>query len=159
MKALFMLLCFTLISANFPPTLSIIDDDPWVGTWKLNVTTCKTDPQRPLNIKSRTDVRTRDGEWITLKTEVETTDGRKATNEVRFKRDGQDYAGTAGNTVAVKLVAPDELHFTFKREGKIVSTGVYKLAPDGQSYTATIKGLDARGEPSTLIAVLEKQVK
>lgn len=102
-------------------------------------------------------MRTCEGEWITTKSEVESTDGRKALSEVRYKRDGQDYAGTAGNTVAVKLVAPDELHFTFKREGKVVSTGVYKLAPDGLSYTATIQGLDVRGEPYTLIAVLEKQ--
>lgn len=157
MRYLFLILTLTLIPADLPATLSTIVDDPWVGTWKMNIAKCKTDPQRPLNIKRRTDVRAREGEWITTKTEVESTDGRKATNEVRYKLDGHDYAGTAGNTIAVKLVALDELHFTFKREGQVVSTGVYKLAPDGWSYTATITGLDARGEPYTLVAVVEKQ--
>jgi hypothetical protein len=158
MKDLFLLLALTLALANTrSPAAPVGTDDPWVGTWKMILAKSKTDPERPLNIKSRTDARTRDGDWITTKTEVESTDGRKATNEVRYKLDGQDYLGSAGNTVAVTCVGPNELHFTFKRDGKVVSTGVYKLAPDGRSYTATLKGLDAKGEPYTFVAVMEKQ--
>jgi hypothetical protein len=153
MKYLFLLLTLLLRPGGVPATT----DDPWVGTWKMNVAKCKTDPTRPLNLKSRTDVRTRDGEWLTLRKEIESTDGRKATNEIRYKLDGQDYAGTAGNTIAGQCVGPDELHFTFKRDGQVVATAVYKLAPDGRCYTATIRGVDAKGEPYTLIAVMEKQ--
>lgn len=153
MKNLLLLFALMLTLTTVPAR----SDDPWIGTWKMNTAKSKTDPARPLNIRSRTDVSTCEGEWITTKSEVESTDGRKALSEVRYKLDGQDYLGSAGNTVAGTRVGSEELHFTFKREGKVVSTGVYKLAPHGQSYTATIKGLDAKGEPYTLIAVAEKQ--
>lgn len=155
MKSLFLLLILLPWHADVP--VNFAADDPWVGTWKMNVAKSKSDPARPLTIKSLTDVRTREGEWIVLKKEVESTDGRKAINEIRYKLDGQDYAGTAGNTIAGQRVGADELHFTFKREGKVVATSVYKLAPDGCSYTTITKGIDAKGEPCTFVAVMERQ--
>jgi hypothetical protein len=44
-----------------------------------------------------------------------------------------------------------------KKDGKVVSTETRVVAKDGKSYTTTVKGKTAKGEPIDVRMVFDKQ--
>jgi hypothetical protein len=63
----------------------------------------------------------------------------------KFKLDGKDYPGLFGQTAAWKQIDSTTWEETDKLNGKVLSTGTYKLSPDGKSLTARGKMLKPEG--------------
>ena len=57
----------------------------------------------------------------------------------KFKMDGKEYPGLFGQTSAWKQIDASTWEETDRLNGKVLATGIYKLAPDGKSLTATGK--------------------
>ena len=63
----------------------------------------------------------------------------------KFKLDGKEYPGLFGQTAAWKQIDANTWEESDTLNGKALSTGTYKLSPDGKSLTATGKMLKPEG--------------
>lgn len=53
--------------------------------------------------------------------------------------------------------ATSSFGFTIKKAGKVTSTGTNVVSKDGKTFTQTLKGTNASGQPTSSVAVFEKQ--
>ena len=129
-----------------------------LGKWTLNVNRSVYSPGPP----PRSQVRTYSTEGDRFKAVIETLQplGTKTTAEYVARFDGKDYPLT-GNADAdtVALTRVDDLSFdaTLKRRGKVVTTVRNAVSKDGTTMTVTSKGTNARGQPTSSVAVFFKQ--
>lgn len=129
-----------------------------VGKWTLNVNKSVYSPGPP----PRGQVRTYATEGDRFKAVIETTQplGMKTRAEYTARFDGKDYP-LSGNADAdtVALTRVDDLTFdaTLKRRGKVVTTVRNVVSKDGATMTVTAKGTNARGQPTSSVAVFFKQ--
>jgi hypothetical protein len=61
-------------------------------------------------------------------------------------------------TIALTAVDPYTVEFTQRADGKITSTGKRVVSKDGKSMTIETKGTNAQGQPTSTMAVWEKQM-
>ena len=137
--------------------LTLSAADALVGTWKLNTAKSKFSPPGP---QSATATYSRDGDWVVVKIEGVGPDGKEATTNNRYKRDGkahpyQSPAGGSG-TITVKSKGANTTDATLK-VGSGTTTSHTVVAKDGKSFTRTTKGTNAEGKPVNSTAVYEKQ--
>jgi hypothetical protein len=59
--------------------------------------------------------------------------------------------------VIVAAVLATSKEFTNKKGGKVVRTGTHVVSKDGKVMTATSKGTDAQGQPTSMVLVYDKQ--
>ncbi len=129
-----------------------------LGKWTLNANKSVYSPGPP----PRAQVRTYSTEGDRFKAVIETTQplGMRTTAEYTARFDGKDYP-LAGNADAdtVALTRVDDLTFdaTLKRRGKVVTTVRNAISRDGRIMTVTSKGTNARGQPTSSVAVFFKQ--
>jgi hypothetical protein len=74
--------------------------------------------------------------------------------------DGKDYPITGNADVdTIALTRVDEWTFdaTMKRRGKVMTNVRNAVSKDGRTMTVTSKGTNARGQPTSSVAVLTKQ--
>jgi len=137
--------------------LTLSASDALVGTWKLNTAKSKFSPPGPQSV---TATYSRDGDWVVVKTEGVGPDGKAATTNNRYKRDGKEYpyqAPTGGSgTIIVKSKGANTTDATVK-VGSAMTTSHTVVAKDGKSFTRTTKGTNAEGKPVNSSAVYEKQ--
>jgi hypothetical protein len=114
-------------------------DNPFIGTWKLNLAKSKYDPGPPP--KSQT-IKIEPWESDGVKVSVDGIDaqGNTTHNEYSAKYDGKDYA-VKGNTnwdiVALKRSDANTVEGTNKKAGKVVRTYRQVVSKDGKSRTTT----------------------
>ena len=92
--------------------------------------------------------------------EAVTASGRSIKLSARYKTDSKDYPVTGSPTadsVAIKVIDDRTHEFTFKRDGKVISSGRNVLAKDGKTYTSTSEGVDTQGRQVHNVVVFEKQ--
>ena len=78
----------------------------------------------------------------------------------RAGADGEDYplkGSPVTDAVSLRRINALTTERVNKKEGKVVSTETREVAKDGKSYTTTVKGTTAKGEPIDHRMVFEKQ--
>jgi hypothetical protein len=133
-------------------------DDPWLGTWKLNVAKSKYIPGPPPQSVTLIQEAAEGGTKVTVK--GVDAEGRPFGSESTLKFDGHDYpvpGNPAWDTMSVKRVDAYTLDFTRKKAGKIVQSGTDVVAKDGKTRTMTARGVTMKGEELMNIAVFDKQ--
>jgi hypothetical protein len=158
-----MRLLFSALAICASATVLLGADNPFIGTWKLNIEKSKFSPGseiRDMTVKFELD-------GNRIKRIATGTDGQGKPimqggpegDETPW--DGQDHAvnppGTPSLTLAVKQVNDHTVDVTVKREGKVVNRDHSVISDDGRTMTATENGVDEQGRKVHKVEIFEKQ--
>ena len=140
--------------------VSQAQDNPFVGTWKLNVAKSKFTGMQAPKSETRTIVMQGDVETVTY--EGIAADGSPISYSFKSNLDGKDSAisGTqplGSDTVAAKRIDANTVTSTSKKAGKTVFTTKTVVSKDGKVSTQTTKGTNGDGVPISITTVWDKQ--
>jgi hypothetical protein len=155
MKRIFLVACLTLAIS---PLLA--QNDPWVGTWKLNVAKSRYTGTSTPKSETRTVVAQGNGYQVTY--EGIAADGSRISFSLTSNFDGKDspISGTApfgADTIATKRVDAYTITSVIKKAGKEIRTVVNVVSKDGKVTTQTGKGTNEQGQPISYMAVWDRQ--
>ena len=157
MRARFFLLIFTIlaVSTSLPAA-----NDPFVGTWKLNLAKSKYNPGPPP--KSGSNIFEPASGGLQLIVRNVDTGGKPTSFERVELYDGKTHPargeGRIGpDAIAAKRVDPYTIEVTSYKNGKVITRTVRKVSPDGKTMTSASKGTDAEGHPLDELRFFEKQ--
>ena len=148
---------FTLAVALVFSLPAAAADDPFTGTWKLNLAKSKLQPPLP---KSQTVTIQVSGNAIRVREEVVAEDGQTMVVTVDAKFDGKDYpinGSPVADQVAYQRVSARTIKGTAKKAGKIVVREMATVSRDGKTLTGSYSGTDAEGKKISGTAVFDKQ--
>ena len=121
--------------------------DPFVGTWKMNVERCEFDPNHRPTSGTLTFARDAQGQYV-MNAEGTDAKGQKVAERPQtFIPDGEarPVKEFPGLSSSARQPNPREIHGQVKREdGSIVGEGTYIVSEDGMSLTATAAGFDSQ---------------
>jgi hypothetical protein len=148
-------LVFVLAVARPAPA----QNDPRIGTWKLNVAKSKFDPAAARKGETRTYELS--GGIVKVHVETVRSDGSKQELSFNGTADGKEYPYTANppfyaDTVSVRRSGHGFIG-TSKKDGKLLFTTTDSFSADGKTMTMTTKGANANGESVNSVRVYEKQ--
>jgi hypothetical protein len=137
-------------------------DDPHIGTWKLNVAKSTFVPGPPLTSQTRTYATYRDRYRDGVKATVETVDasGARTTGGFMAFFDAGSYPETDDprvTTVSLMRVDTSTIVGTLRRGGKVVMTTKNVVSRDGKVMTLTERGATDDGQPLFNVQVYDKQ--
>ena len=130
-------------------------DNPHIGTWKLNEAKSKFAG----TLRNHTVVYEAAGDQI--KITVDGVDnGKTIHHEWTGKFDGKDYPVTGdanSDARSYKVVDKNTLEMTQKKGGTVRGTGSITVSADGKTRTVTTHATDPQGKKITNVAVYDKQ--
>jgi hypothetical protein len=152
------LIVFSVVLCLAFSTVSLGQDNPFVGTWKLNATKSKY----PAGKMPKSLTRTVEGDANAAKyhSEGEAADGSKLDFSFSTKYDGQDgkVEGTGmplgADTVAIKRITTNKVTAILKKNGKVVAQSTATVSADGKTTTLTVEPTDGSAGST---AVYDKQ--
>jgi hypothetical protein len=130
--------------------------DPFIGTWKLNLSQSKLPaplPQSQIVTIHITD------QIIRVQEDVVSEKGEKLAIKVHAKFDGLDYAidgSPFADTVAYTRVDRNTLKGIGKKGGKVIVDEVAVVSGNGKTLTTTYSGTDSSGQRGTFVAVFDR---
>jgi hypothetical protein len=133
-------------------------NDPFYGTWKLNVAKSTYDPGPPPMSVTRI-VEPWENDGIKETAIVVQADGTRITGELTAHFDGKDYKSANPNfdMAAFKREAANTFTSTMKRGGQVVATVKYVVSENGKVATETLTGTNRKGQQVHNVTVYEKQ--
>jgi hypothetical protein len=144
------------ISLIFVSTALGFQDNPNMGTWKLNETKSKFAGKA----RNHTVVYEAAGDQIKVTVEGTDENGGAVRNEWTGKFDGKDYPVTGESNAdarSYKMVDKNTLEIVNKKGGKTTMSGRIVVSGDGKTRTVTTTATDAQGKKVTNVAVYDKQ--
>ena len=144
------------ISLVFVSVAMGFQNDPQMGTWKLNEAKSK------FAGKARNHTVTYETAGDQTKVTVDGVDenGGAVHNEWTGKFDGKDYPVTGdptSDTRSYRRINKNTLALTGKKGGKVTLTGRIVVSRDGKTRTVTTTATNAQGKKVTNVAVYDKQ--
>jgi histidinol dehydrogenase len=135
--------------------------DPWVGTWRLNLAKSKYEPAglAPKSQTIRQDAVAGGG----MKTVVDAVDAQGRTTHVEYMTmfDGKptDIKGApdANTTRVYKRVDGRTYEYVQSVAGKLTTTARTAVSADGKTRTITTTGKDAQGRTVNNLGMYERQ--
>ena len=115
-------------------------EDPFTGTWTLNIAKSTLPPPLPRSQTGRIEVQ---GRRIHIREDVVNEDVKSLRIEADAKFDGKYYPVTGtpfADLVAYRRRNSRTITGKAKKDGKVVSEETVVLSPDGHSMTATYTG-------------------
>jgi hypothetical protein len=131
--------------------------DAQIGTWKLNETKSKLNPEAP---KNTTVVYTEAGDSVKVTVDGVDKDGKPTHNEWTGKFDGKDYPVTGDATSdmrSYKKIDDRTLELMGKKGTAVTLTGRITVSPDGKTRTVDVMTTDPTGKKVSSTAVYDKQ--
>lgn len=144
------------ISLVFVSVALGFQDNPNMGTWKLNETKSKFAGKA----RNHTVVYEAAGDQIKVTVDGVDENGAAVHNEWTGKFDGKDYPLTGdatGDVRSYRMINKSTLALTAKKNGKATLTGRIVVSRDGKTRTVTTTATDAQGKKVTNVAVYDKQ--
>jgi hypothetical protein len=135
-------------------------NNPLVGTWKLNVEKSKYDPGPAPKSLTRTVVAQGDGVKYTF--EGVGADGKPLSYSFSVNFDGQDNPVSGSmpggvDTISAKRTDANHYVATTKKGGKVLGTAKVEVSKDGKTTTVESTGSNASGAKTHDVQVYEKQ--
>ena len=130
--------------------------DAQLGTWKLNESRSKLNPEAGKNL---TVVYAPASDGIKVTVDGVDKDGKPTHNEWTGKFNGTDYPVTGDPTSdmrSYKRIDAHTLMLTIKKGGKVTSSGRVVVSHDGKSRTVSLTGTDSSGKKVRSTAVYDK---
>jgi hypothetical protein len=131
-------------------------DNPHLGTWKLNEAKSKFAG----TARNHTVVYEAAGDQIKITVDGVDQSGAAVHHEWTGKFDGKDYAvkgESSSDARSYNVVDTNTLEMTNKKGGKTVMTGRIVVSADGKTRTVTTSGTDAQGKKIMTVAHYDKQ--
>jgi hypothetical protein len=154
-------LCFFAAFTLAAAALVAADNDPFLGTWKLDVEkSTYTGVPKP---KELTLTATDQGENRLLTFNGTTAEGSPIKMEITEPRKGGPIQVTGAppdnswDTATLKVISPTAEDMIYSKGGKEVATRHIRLARNHQTLTARFAGTDAQGKAFTQNDVWQKQ--
>ena len=144
------------ISLVFVSVAMGFQDNPHMGTWKLNEAKSKFAGKA----RNHTVVYEAAGDQIKITVEGVDENGKAVRNEWTGKFDGNDYpviGESNADARSYKMIDANTLEIANKKAGKTTMTGRIVVSKDGKTRTVTTTGTDAQGKKVTNVAVYDKQ--
>jgi hypothetical protein len=147
---LFLSLFFLSLSASAA-------DDPFIGTWKLNLAKSKFTPGPAPKSQSLTYEPS--GNGVKLTSNQVDAQGNSTPGGYTANYDGKDYPFTNpdADTIALKRVDAGTVTATWKKAGKVTMTSRRTVSKDGKTLTIAQKGKNAQGQAVNYVSVYDKQ--
>ena len=146
--------------ATAVPEIGLAQNNPLIGTWKLNVAKSRYSGSPP----PRSTTLTFAGEGDNLTNTAETVDAQGQTIKSVFMHvyDGKPHptTGAAGglfDASTYNRVDAYTVNFVRSKDGKAVQTGSNVVSADGKTFTVTTLGVGANGQQISTFAVYERQ--
>jgi hypothetical protein len=135
-------------------------DNPLVGTWKLDVTKSKFDPGP--TPKSLTRTVTAQGDGVKYAFDGVATDGNPIAYGFSVQFDGNDnpISGSipsGADTISAKRVDSNHYVATLKKGDKVIGTSKVMVSKDGKVTTVDSTGTTAAGVKTHDVQVYDKQ--
>lgn len=132
--------------------------DPFVGTWKQNISKSKCDPgSPPRNPQTFKRASTPGG---AVKTTILDAQGNATDTGYTASYDGKDYPikGSAiSDTVALRRIDANTQIRVDKKADNVVRMARGVVSKDGKTYTVDSIGINAQGQAFHCITVYDKQ--
>ena len=144
------------ISLVFVSVALGFQDNPQIGTWKLNEAKSKFAGKA----RNHTVVYETAGDQIKVTVDGVDENGNAVHNEWTGKFDGKDYPVTgdaSGDARSYRMIDQHTLELTNKKGGKAMLTGRIEVSHDGKTRTVKTTATDAQGKKVTNVAVYDKQ--
>jgi hypothetical protein len=148
------------LAATALPGIGIAEDNPLIGTWKLNLEKSKYSPgpaPRSLILNFVAD-----GANLTNTAEVIDAEGKATKTVFAHIYDGKPHptTGVAGglyDSSTYTRIDANTVNWIRSKDGKTVQTGSNVLSADGKTFTVTTDGTGLSGQPIHSVAVFERQ--
>jgi hypothetical protein len=138
----------------------LAQEDPFLGTWKLNLAKSKFIPGPARKSETRMVESSPKG----MKVSVKRVNADGSTHEFEYTSnlDNKPYPivgdGPEGaDSIAANLTSPNTIHSTLKKGTKVIVTSTLTVSADGKVLTITSKGTQADGTSFSNVAVYDKQ--
>jgi hypothetical protein len=149
-----------LVAAVFAYS-AVAQDNPFLGTWKLNVAKSKFEGAPAP--KSLTRTITADGSGAKYSFEGVSADGKPFAYSFSSNYDGKDSAITGtgapygADSITLKHISPSKTEGTLKKGGKEVAKVTAEVSKDGKVATIRSKGKGTDGKEVATDSVYDKQ--
>jgi len=159
MKRMFVFVTVVALSLVASGVL-LAEDDPFVGTWKLNLAKSTYVGQQAPKSLTRTVVAQGGGERVTY--EGIAADGSPISYGYTTNLDGKDSPisgkqSFGADTVAIKRLDANTLTGFSEKSGKTLFTTKGVVSKDGKVLTQITKGMNGEGKPISVTSVWDKQ--
>ena len=144
------------ISLVFVSVALGFQDNPQMGTWKLNEAKSKFAGKA----RNHTVVYEAAGDQIKVTVDGVDENGGAVHNEWTGKFDGKDYPVTGDATSdmrSYRMVNHHTLDLVAKKGGKETLSGRIVVSDDGKTRTVTTTQTNSQGKKATSVAVYDKQ--
>jgi len=153
-------LAFAVVLSLIATDVLRAEDDPFIGTWKLNLAKSKYNGAQAPKSETRTVVVQGNGDTVSY--EGIAADGSSISYRFTTNLDGKDSsisgAGPFGaDTISVKRVNANTHLSIAKKAGKPVLTTRAVVSKDGKVTTNTATGTNQQGQPLSIRSVWDKQ--
>jgi hypothetical protein len=152
---------FVLSFLVFSSGSLLAQNNPFEGTWKLNLTKSKFEPGPAPKSLTRTIVAQGDGVKYTF--EGIAADGKPISYSFNVKYDGKDYpvSGTGmpagADSIAIRLIGTNKAEAIQKKGGKEVAEAEAEVSKDGKVSTVKTTGVTVDGKKLHTESVYDKQ--
>ena len=137
--------------------------DPQMGTWKLNLAKSKFSPVPPPQSQTVT-TKPNGNDGVTLSLDGLNAKGEKFTIGYSAKYDGKEYprietgaGAVSGQTVTLQRIDPHTIERIAYLAGKKLTTERWVISPDGKTRTVTQTGANPQGVQVNVVMVYERQ--
>jgi hypothetical protein len=137
----------------------VLAEDPFVGTWKLNVAKSQFNPPSSAVKSILVKIEAQENGLRFIFNVVDTA-GKNTHYEEAPKFDGKDYAVRGDpetDMVSLKRMGASGFEVVNKKGGKETNRVKVVFSNDGKSSTCTTITKDAKGQELTAISIYEKQ--
>ena len=144
------------ISLVFVSTALGFQNNPQIGTWKLNEAKSKFAGKA----RNQTVVYEASGDQTKVTVDGVDENGAAVHSEWTGKFDGKDYPVTGdatGDARSYRMINKNTLALTGKKNGKATLNGRIVVSRDGKTRTVTTTATNAQGKKVTNVAVYDKQ--
>lgn len=136
------------------------EDNPLVGTWKLNLEKSKFDPgPAPKSLIRKVESK---GEGVKYTFEGTSAEGKAIAYGFTVMFDGKDNPiegslPSGADTISAKRTDSHHYVATLKKGGKVVGTAKVSVSKDGKTTTVDTSGTTADGKKGHDVQVWDKQ--
>jgi hypothetical protein len=137
-------------------SLLLAQDNPFVGTWKLNVAGSKFNP----GPAPQSQTRTWETSGVVMVNSIGAT-GKASSYGYTIKGDGKEYPTigaipNTADTITSKKINANSYEANFTKAGKHVETTTFTISNGGKTLTIHAKGVNEKGDFDNL-TVWDKQ--
>jgi hypothetical protein len=154
-----LLLVLSVLAFSFPVAAQA--QDPWLGTWKLNLAKSKYEPANLAQKSQTTKLEAVAGGGMKTTADVVDAQGRMLHQEITTMFDGKAAelkgAADANTTRVYKRIDNRTYEFVTSVGGKVTTTTRSVTAADGKTRTVTTTGKNAQGVTVNNVTVFDRQ--